>query len=741
MDYIKRTICLEGARTRTQGLMPYYEFGTGNNERVYVDEDNNNGNWGQFVANPIFLHSNGKTYETMLRNYYALLNMVRNGVKLRKVSTKDNEIIFTEDLGAFSWDDTSKCFEGGEEPEFLYEYAAYDAKDFYSTRIDSVRSETQNVYRTSITVSDEYEYIVLIENYEKFLNLAKYLDETDYKDVDDKINIEGADEHIKWARYCQVVDICIGRINIPSSIYNKHIKVPKSILCVDVAEYIDWLENYETLSADCCNARLYEDMGGKDLLEYLNASAKTKCEEYRNILKEHVRYEAPYLTMSLNLRQNFTDVGVLTNIDGVEYERDLKGPSTDEGQTRPHGEFQLSDSGFTEQEEINSFTHNGIGVTIDQIIMGSDDAEKIRREYPTTEEYESWTEEEKEESKTRPIEVESLLKTLRDRKIYTDDQNNVLPGLFKKFNNNPAGKMFMCIKTENGWIMQDNLQGSITEAINGEGLPSNDQKDGGTRYSNRDDDRRNISGKLYRTITTCSSGIRIAETEEEETGTPAEIGSHYYFFVKYDNGENGNAQMTIPYKTGNATNVYLVSSGDSGYMYRGDFIKYIGRDESKSVIEFEYVIGGYFEGDSNGAFKNYIGSGDVYYEKYAYSPNHCDFVALDGVDNVPIWSEYIDFDSASREFYSPRYNLYRTGNVANIIAMTTGEEWQKETSYDAYLTKEEYLINFSLPPKVDVNVTVDRGGLSAFEKHYKLTECNTMQDLENYNNGEFFPEY
>lgn len=112
MDYIKRTICLEGARTRTQGLMPYYEFSTANNSIVYVGEDNNNGNWGQFVANPKFLNDKNKTYETMLRNYYTLLNMVRNGVKLRKVSTKENEIIFTEDLGAFTWNNTSKCFRG-----------------------------------------------------------------------------------------------------------------------------------------------------------------------------------------------------------------------------------------------------------------------------------------------------------------------------------------------------------------------------------------------------------------------------------------------------------------------------------------------------------------------------------------------------------------------------------------------------------------------------------------------------
>ena len=136
----------------------------------------------------------------------------------------------------------------------------------------------------------------------------------------------------------------------------------------------------------------------------------------------------------------------------------------------------------------------------------------------------------------------------------------------------------------------------------------------------------------------------------------------------------------------------------------------------------------------------YIGSGDVYYEKYTIQSGHVDYVALDGVDNVPIYSDYIDFDGAAKEFYSPRYNLYRTGNTANIVSAATGDVWRKEFAYDAYLTKEDYLTNFSLPPKVDVNVTIDRGGVSAFEKHYKLSECNTMQDLVNYGNHYFFPE-
>ena len=144
MDFIKKTICLEGARTRTQGLMPYYEMGAEYEQHISGDSgysscfsasglgltiaSGENGNWGQFVANPCFLAENNKTYEAMLRKYYDLLNMVREGVKLRKVETKDEKIIFTEDLGAFEWVEScpesgGPAFNGGTEPDFLYEKA------------------------------------------------------------------------------------------------------------------------------------------------------------------------------------------------------------------------------------------------------------------------------------------------------------------------------------------------------------------------------------------------------------------------------------------------------------------------------------------------------------------------------------------------------------------------------------------------------------------------------------------
>ena len=732
MDYIKRKICLEGARTRTQGLMPYYEFGTGNRELVSADGPN--GNWGQFVANPCFLANEGKTYETMLRNYYSILNMVRSGVKLRKVETKGGEIIFTEDVGAFEW--KGECFSGGTEPNYLYEYAAYDAENFTSVQIDSLREETRNIYRATIQDKDKHNFIVLIKDYEKFQKYASYFDVvTIPSSVTDKTI--GTDVHKKWADYCEIVDDLIGNIKVPASIFNKHIKVPKTMPCAVVEGYKEWLENYQSLSADCCNMRLWEDMGGEDMLDFLSGYGDVCKEKREKIEAIDSGYSIPYIEIPLLIRQNYTDVGVLTNIDGVEYDETISG-AVRSNSTRPHGYMsantEYEECGLTEYD-IALLVHSGVGLCIDQIVMGS----KIN-EHPTTEEYETNPSDYTDENgfTKYPIEVESLLWTLRDKKKYTDDKDNVLPGLFQKFSN-PAGQMYACVKSGGTWEMKQ-LEQKPADCKNGDGLFSQDVAEGGTRYPDSDD-FRTAAGNLYRTITTPSAGIRIAETEEEETGIQAPNYYHYFFMVKYNNSPE--SPMTIPYKKGNTANVYLVQSGTSGgtdWVYRGDFIDTIS--SGNSVFEATYVIGGYYSGDSRGNFISPVtGTGDIYREKYTLQEEHVDYVALDGVDNVPVYSDYIDFDGAAKEFYSPRYGLYRTGNTANIISATSGEFWVKKDdgSYanDAYLAKEEYLTAFSLPPKVDVNVTIDRGGVSAFEKHYKLSECNTMQDLTQYGNNFF----
>ena len=742
MDYIKKTICLEGARTRTQGIMPYYEIGVAYpqhsggscssvTELGLTIASGYNGNWGQFVATPCFLAENGKTYDGMLHNYYSILNMVRDGIKLRRVETKDGEIIFVEDMDSFVWNGT--CFDFGAEPDSIYFYSAYDDDDFHAIEIDSLKEETRFVYRYSGSEAITSDYVVLIQDFHKFSGMSCYLNGVTVPNtLSADTQVEG-DEHTRWVNYCKVVDACIGKITIPATIYNNHIKVPKSMPCADVEEYIAWLETNKELSGNCCNARLWDDMGGDEMLEFLNASAKSKYDAYLNaVTDEEFKYTVPYIEMPLLLVQNFTDVGVLTNLDGDNYEPDLLGPSYDGPEkTRPHGKLveSILGSGFTRvilkdgteitaQEQIDRFAISGQGICIDQIKM-----KNRRAVYPKNmEDYE----ENPGLYDGKTVEVESLLKTLRTKRKYTDDENNVLPGLFQNYDGEPGGKYFMCEKNGTEWVLTP-CEGA--DLVNGDGMTSDELANATTG-----------TNLYYRSVTTESAAKRIAEVYDQEPKwedgpeTPT-----FYFKVKYDN--SSSRPMKLPYSAGNATNIYLYDEEEN--IYRADFISSV--TISNKEVEIVYIVGGYYKANSDGKYAGrvYTNSGDVYYEKHTYDSSHVDYVTLDGVDNVPIYSQYIDFDADAKEIYSPIYNLYRTGNTANIIEATTGEEWTKlneegkSYAYDAYLTKEEYLTNFSLPPKVDVNVTIDRGGVSAFEKHYKLSECNTMQDLVNYGNNFF----
>lgn len=117
-------------------------------------------------------------------------------------------------------------------------------------------------------------------------------------------------------------------------------------------------------------------------------------------------------------------------------------------------------------------------------------------------------------------------------------------------------------------------------------------------------------------------------------------------------------------------------------------------------------------------------------------------------NNKPI----IDFDIQKQTIYNSDFNLSRSANIAEVIAYTKGggaygksfynkdDEFEEEfgepiTNYPVY--KKDYLNNIAMSPTIDVDIEIQRGNTAAFEKHFKLTECNTLEDLENYGNNIF----
>lgn len=127
--------------------------------------------------------------------------------------------------------------------------------------------------------------------------------------------------------------------------------------------------------------------------------------------------------------------------------------------------------------------------------------------------------------------------------------------------------------------------------------------------------------------------------------------------------------------------------------------------------------------------------GIVYKEKYPVK-QVTSAVTINGeTRDVTYWE--IDFNNKKVTIYNRDFGLYRDGYASTIISLPTGEIWNREEASSSPVFKKEYLNHISEEPIVKVDVEFDRGHATAFEKHFKLSECNTFEDIENYGNNYF----
>ena len=123
--------------------------------------------------------------------------------------------------------------------------------------------------------------------------------------------------------------------------------------------------------------------------------------------------------------------------------------------------------------------------------------------------------------------------------------------------------------------------------------------------------------------------------------------------------------------------------------------------------------------------------GIVYRERY---PVRRVTKTIDGAD-VTYWE--IDFNNKKVTIYNRDFGLYRDGYESTIVSLPTGEIWNWGEASSSPVIKKEYLNHISEEPIIDVDVEFDRGSATAFENHFKLSECNTFEDIENYGNNYF----
>ena len=258
------------------------------------------------------------------------------------------------------------------------------------------------------------------------------------------------------------------------------------------------------------------------------------------------------------------------------------------------------------------------------------------------------------------------------------------------------------------------------------GIPVNDFKMYSCKFSN---------GKWNSSIVTntekfkCKNGEKLKSGAKEYHNIPFlnclnymndyKDGGTYYFSVRYKNDISN--PIDIPFKIGTDLNITTYPDG----IETCDFISAITYNESS--VEITYVIG---------AERNKKDStGIVYKEVLNYSKvNKSTFV--DGFE-VDLYYKDLDYDTNIKSIYNTEYNMDCDVRMANIIKMTIGDIWKEDLVIGGPLFTKEISDSLTTMPKIDVDITFNRGNAAGWEKYFKLSECNTMKDLENYGNNFF----
>lgn len=218
------------------------------------------------------------------------------------------------------------------------------------------------------------------------------------------------------------------------------------------------------------------------------------------------------------------------------------------------------------------------------------------------------------------------------------------------------------------------------------------------------------------------------------------VGNGYYFMAKYNNGNiNRHANepidtictiipLDIPYIIDYPMNVMSYDGEYSGTVIY-DVVTSKNVDYDRGIIEINYTIG---------QTSGYTGESGIHYkETYLYEENIFETTIIDGIYYAEIYYNKL-FINNRTNVYSEDFRLEREANIATITGMEIGTQWTSASCVNAYLITEETTDGIIETPQTDVSISFDRGAAAAWESHFKMSECNTLEDLENYGNGSFF---
>lgn len=738
---IRKLGYMDSARSHVQGLLPY-ALSDGKHNVAKEDYD---GNFGKYVCDFGKKNNNDRfRFLDLNKSYIYAKKQIREGILVKYLGRHEVKTGLKCDGSPEMAEKEiwSYKFEGTPEP-YKYKPFNYYGKDEnehrtvenyskegdygliftngntedkpivgvgeYVLLVGASMDENGTIYPNQDKVYKRNEENDLDSVYWEYPDVARKIKSDSKKWVDFGVGFFG-DEY--WAVCKDMEEKFIGYLNIPQKIEGD--LVPDRISYSDIPEWIDWFRKHTKDS--CCYEKVVDgdnsnvgnvvdkewtDRGGDEMKEFLEKNEGLLEQALMSIKNMNCGFLVPNMEFPLLLTNEYKDTGLWT-----EYEDESK-----ETQKQP----------------------------IYEALKGE------------------W---EKLESKN--LMIESQLQSVRSS-VYHSDDNGVLPGLFDE-----DGGYYKC-RYRNYWEYKEYQNPTDTEkdeAVLKDSIPPT----GSTRFDDfiikvgegdnekyykeenivftevfgidapsecHDDYTAANDDSCYFTVTVVEEAVPILNTL-----VPLKEGRGLVDLDFINLLAKFKTPLKIPYIKGEVHNFYKDESGECF----GDYVTDVRK--SGGQITITYNIGG--KCNLDGTYAPNSNYGILLRDIYNYSSNHsynCSFEDYPTTIN----GEYIDFDNSPNTIEVGNYDLgtaetkensedafvpkTRKCNQAQILGMRLMDAL--DDSAPKVMFKQPETEGIEFPIKSDVDIELNRGASAAFENYFKLSECNTMQDLENYQNNWF----
>lgn len=337
--------------------------------------------------------------------------------------------------------------------------------------------------------------------------------------------------------------------------------------------------------------------------------------------------------------------------------------------------------------------------------------------------------------------VESKLNTLNHHEAFniTDEHYGIMEGFHS---DNTLGELFKClyyteIAINNSPTLKNRNVYQVID-VTDENYPnyrrwwecikvSDSEK---SNYICGDEEEIGNNEKKYRNITMLSCIPSYIPNPK-----PALLNT-YYFYAKFQNGKikpydndtidtySEIKKISYPFKVGTPVNINSYDSDVIVY----DIVSDVNMTENGNdiVCEINYILG---------ATSGKTDTGIHYKEYLKYESGITKNAWIENTNQADLYYERLNYDTNKETFFNDNYNANFEVRPATITQMEVFG--YSENFVEVPFISKEGTENLYYEPSVASDIVFNRGNAAGWEKHFKLSECNSFQDLKNYGNNVF----